>query len=88
MLFRSVSQSRYGVKTVSDEEGRVPKDEWREKMKRGITILNEDWQILRFTILKNCLTMECKNVVGTFDDLFYKIDEAMKVLPKKNKVRK
>ena len=67
----------YYVKTVSKDEGRVPKEEWEQKRKRGIVILSEDWAILRYTILKNCLTMECKNAVGTFDNLFSTIDSAL-----------
>lgn len=73
----------YWVKTVSPEEGRIPKEEWREKMKRGIIILREDWEIFRNTSLKNCLSnTACKSVVGTFDSLFYSIDEALKKVPK------
>lgn len=71
----------YYVKTVSEEEGRIPKEEWEKQKKRGLVILPEDWSILRYTILKNCLTMECKNAVGTFDDLFYTIDRALKIYP-------
>lgn len=67
------------VKTVSDEEGRIPKSVWDEERKRGIIILPEDWSVLRYTILKNCLTMECKNAVGTFDNLFETIDKALRV---------
>ncbi len=73
----------YYVKTVGTEEGRIPKEEWEIIRKRGIVVLSEDWAILRYTILKNCLTMECKNAVGTFDGLFYSLDEALKKLPKK-----
>lgn len=68
----------YWVKTVSTDEGRIPKQEWDVTRKRGIVILSEDWAILRYTILKNCLTMECKQAVGTFDNLFYTLDEALK----------
>lgn len=68
----------YWVKTVSTEEGRVPKDEWDVARKRGIIILSEDWAILRYTLLKNCLTMECKQAVGVFDNLFYSLDDALK----------
>lgn len=77
------SEDGYWVKTVSSEEGRIPKEEWAIKRKRGIIILSEDWQILRFELLKNCLTnTACKSVVGTFDSLFYSIDEALKKVPK------
>ncbi len=68
----------YWVKTVSTDEGRIPKEEWDVTRKRGIVILSEDWTILRYTILKNCLTMECKQAVGTFDNLFHTLGEALK----------
>lgn len=68
----------YYVKTVSDEEGRIQAEGWAEMRKRGITILPEDWAILRYTVLKNCLTMDCKHAVGLFDNLFHTLDEALK----------
>ena len=72
----------YWVKTVSSDEGRIPKDEWEKKRKRGIIILSEDWAILRNVLLENCLTNStCKNAVGTFDNLFKAIDDALKNMP-------
>lgn len=70
----------YYVKTVSKDEGRIPKEQWDQMRKKGIILMPEDWSILRFTILKNCLTMDCKSAVGTFDDLFYSIDSGLKKL--------
>lgn len=67
----------YWVKTVSDEEGRIPKEKWDITRKRGIVLLSEDWAILRNTVLKNCLTNECKDTVGIFDELFYTIDSSL-----------
>lgn len=73
----------YWVKTVSPEEGRIPMAEWKEKIKRGIIILREDWEIFRNVSLKNCLSnAACKSVIGTFDGLFYSVDEALKKVPK------
>ena len=72
----------YWVKTVSDEEGRIPKEQWDVMKKRGIVLLSEDWAILRYTILKNCLSNDCKDTVGVFDDLFYSIDSALKATTK------
>ncbi len=68
----------YWVKTVSTDEGRIPKEQWETTRKRGIIILSEDWQILRKTLLKNCLTMDCKQAVGAFDGLFNTLDDALK----------
>lgn len=74
----------YWVKTISPEEGRIPKAEWDIKRKSGIVILSEDWQVLRFTLIKNCLSNQCKDTVGIFDDLFETLDSALKVAtPKK-----
>lgn len=76
------SEDGYWVKTVSSDEGRIPKEKWAVIRKRGIILLKEDWAILRNTLLENCLTnRQCKDVVGTFDGLFYSIDEALKKIP-------
>lgn len=73
----------YWVKTVSPEEGRIPKDQWEVKRKRGIILLNDDWAILRNTLLKNCLTnSSCTDVVGVFDGLFKALDEAARKVKK------
>lgn len=68
----------YWVKTVSDEEGRIPKEQWDVQKKRGIVLLSEDWTILKTTLRKNCLSNDCKDVIGVFDDLFYSLDTALK----------
>ena len=74
----------YYIKTLSDEEGRIPKEQWDLMKRRGIVLLSEDWQILRYTILRNCLSNDCKDTVGAFDGIFYKLDEALKLAtPKK-----
>ena len=73
----------YWVKTVSDQEGRIPKEHWDILRKRGIVLLSEDWAILRNTVLKNCLSQDCKDTVGVFDELFYNLDAAIKLAPKK-----
>lgn len=68
----------FWLKTVSNEEGRIPKKEWDVLKKRGIVILSEDWAILRYSIMKACLTSkDCKDTVGMFDSLFYTIDSAL-----------
>ncbi len=73
----------YWVKTASPDEGRIPAAEWKTKMKRGIIILKEDWEIFRNVSLKKCLSNKyCESVIGTFDGLFYTIDKALKELPK------
>lgn len=73
----------YFVKTVSPEKGRVPKEQWDITRKHGIIILSEDWTILRYSLLKQCLTKKCKQAVGAFDELFYSIDDALKKMKTK-----
>jgi len=68
----------YYVKTVSGEEGRIPKEQWQEISKRGIIILSEDWAILRNTVLENCLRHQCDDTVGLLDELFYTLDKSIK----------
>ena len=67
----------YWMQTVSDGEGRIPKEEWEIKKKRGIVLFSEDWAILRNTVMKNCLMNSCKDTVGMFDNLFSTIDGAL-----------
>lgn len=69
----------YWVKTVSATEGRIPKEEWEIKRKRGVILLKEDWAILRNTVIENCLSnSSCTDIVGVFDGLFQSIDQALK----------
>lgn len=73
------------VETFSDVEGTVPKKEWDEKKKSAVHILPNGWSKLRYTILKNCSTTDCKDFVGVFDELFDRIDAALKSMNKKKR---
>ena len=73
----------YWVKTISNEEGRIPKELWDLQRRRGIVILSEDWSVLRYTLMKNCLSNDCRDTVGVFDDLFYTLDNGLKTVLKK-----
>lgn len=77
------SRDGFWVQTVSEDEGVIPAAEWRAKLDSTphIILFSEDWSILRFSILKNCLSMECKQAVGALDGLFYALDNALKTLP-------
>lgn len=70
----------FGITTVTRKESRIPKEKWAEMQKRGIILLSDDWAKLKFTLLKNCLTNECKQTVGALDGLFYAIDDALKTI--------
>lgn len=76
------SQDGHWVETITHKRGIIPKAEWEEKKKRGIVLLSEDWAVLKYTLLKNCLANECKSVAGALDGLFYAVDEALKQIPK------
>ncbi len=69
--------------TLTGKEIRTPAPEWREKTKRGIILFSDDWAKLKYTLLKNCITNECKQSVGALDGLFYAIDGALKQIPMK-----
>lgn len=71
------SEDGYRIGTLTQKETRIPKAEWEEKKKRGIIIFSEDWQKLKFSFLKNCITNPCKQTVGALDELFIAIDKAL-----------
>ena len=76
------SEDGYGISTISRKEVRIPRAEWDQKRKRGIILFSEDWEKLKFTLIKNCVALQCKQTVGALDGLFYSIDDALRKLPK------
>ncbi len=74
------TQNGMWVDTISDEEGEIPAPAWKKILaeKPYIILFSDDWAKLRFTLLKNCLTMDCKNAVGALDFLFETVDQALK----------
>lgn len=74
------SQDGFWVKTVSEQEGTIPAEEWKKILETTphIVLFSQDWSILRFALMKNCLTMQCKQAVGALDGLFYAMDAALK----------
>lgn len=73
----------YRYSTLTNEEERIPKEEWGPKRDRGIILFSDDWAKLKYVLLKNCLTNKCKSTAGALDSLFYAIDDALKQLPSK-----
>lgn len=73
----------YRYTTLSNVETTVPAAEWNMIVARSIVLTAEDWQKLKFVLLKNCLTNKCKATAGALDSLFYAIDDALKQLPSK-----
>lgn len=73
----------YGRSTVSDQVVRTVEGPLCEdKVKRSIHLTSDDWAKLKYTLLKNCLSNQCKQSVGALDQLFETIDNALKQLPK------
>ncbi len=68
----------FSVSTVSRQERRIPRQEWDLIRRKGIVLLSEDWIKLKYTILKSCLSMKCKQSVGSLDALFESLDKALK----------
>ncbi len=68
----------YSISTITHKEYRIPKALCAEQNKRGIILMSDDWAKLKYTLLKNCLTNQCKQTVGALDGLFYAVDNALK----------
>lgn len=81
------SEGAFWVSTTTEAEGEYTKEqwEWKKRNKAHIILFSDDWKILRFSIVKNCLSMTCKNAVGTLDFL---MDIAEKQAAKANELRK
>lgn len=84
------SQNGFWVSTLKDEEAEIPAPLWKKKLESEphIILFSDDWGVLRFTILKNCLSMKCKTAVGTLDFLFEAADKALKEKKKLLKTKK
>jgi hypothetical protein len=67
--------------TLSNKEVTIPKAKWEEQKKKGIILFADDWSKLKITLLKNCLSNQCKATAGALDSLFYTIDDALKKIP-------
>lgn len=69
----------YARSTVSKKKKRIPAEQWKEMIKRGIILMPEDYKILKKITLKNCITNKCKQAVGTFDSLFLALDKGLQL---------
>lgn len=75
------SEDGFGITLVSRKETRIPKEQWDVQKKKGIIFLSEDYKVLRQTTLINCQYHECKQIMGAFDELFLRLDEALQKIP-------
>lgn len=71
----------YQISTISHKETRTLAEDAKNKIPRAILLFSDDWAKLKFTLLKNCIANECKQTVGTLDNLFIVIDNALKQIP-------
>jgi hypothetical protein len=49
--------------------------------KRSLIITSEDWKVIRKNFQENCQVLQCKQLVGQFDQLFQVIDGALDKIP-------
>lgn len=75
------SEDCFFVNAVSGQEQRFPKEQCERMKKAGLVILSEDWKIIRANFQRNCQLLQCKQLVGQFDQLFLVIDENLELIP-------
>lgn len=66
---------------ISPREVRYPKAECEAIKKRALIITSEDWKLIRKNFQENCQVLECKQLVGQFDNLFLVIDKNLQLIP-------
>lgn len=77
------SKDCYSKTTVSRQSKRIlAGPECEDMIDRSVHLSSDAWAKLRVTLIKNCLTNECKQTVGALDELFITIDNALKNIPK------
>ena len=69
------------ISTITHKETRIPAAVWQQKLPRGIILFSDDWATLKYSLLKNCMSNDCQQTVGTLDTLFQTIDQALRKLP-------
>ena len=68
----------FGIHVLTHEEVRLNKPQCEDLMKRAVFLTQEDWQLQRYDIQKNCQLNQCKQLVGAMDALFLAIDAGLK----------
>ena len=75
------SERCFFVNAISGKETEYPADQCARMKKAGLIILSEDWKIIRKNFQTNCQILQCKQLVGQFDQLFMTIDKSLKLIP-------
>lgn len=71
----------YSISTVTHKTNRIPAAQWELQRRKGIVLLSADWEKLKFSLAKNCLSNPCKQTIGALDSLFITIDQSLQQLP-------
>lgn len=75
------SSDCYFKYVISPREARYDKAKCEAIKKRSLIITSEDWKIIRKNFQENCQILECKQLVGQFDQLFLVIDKSLQLIP-------
>jgi hypothetical protein len=75
------SEKCFFVNAISGKETEYPADQCERMKKAGLIILSEDWLIIRKNFQINCQLLQCKQLVGKFDQLFLTLDKSLKLIP-------
>ncbi len=75
------SEDCYFKYVISPRESRYDKVKCEEIKKHSLIITSDDWKIIRKNFQENCQVLQCKQLVGQFDQLFLVIDKALDKLP-------
>lgn len=71
----------YFVNAVSGKVTEYPEDQCLRMKKAALIILSDDWKIIRKDFQRNCQVLQCKQLVGQFDQLFLTIDKGLQLVP-------
>lgn len=73
----------YSFNVLSGKETRLPADskECQDKKLRSIWIDFESYKMLRKDIQRNCQVEKCVEITGAFDELFLRLDSALRKIP-------
>jgi len=75
------SEDCFFINVLTKEEHRYPASVCEAMKKRSIILTSDSWKILRTDIQENCQVLQCKQLVGQFDQLFLTIDSSLQLIP-------
>lgn len=75
------SEDCYFKYVLSPDSQRYEKAKCEIIKKHALIITSDDWKIIRKNFQDNCQVLECKQLVGQFDQLFLTIDKSLQLIP-------